>query len=171
MTTGNDVNENETLTALARVFNMTVQDMEEDRPMKLRMLGIIFAISAVALAAAGQAPTSRPYANPANLKEKAPDVFKAKFETSKGDFVIEVHRAWAPNGADRFYNLVKSGFFEDVRFYRVVSNFMVQFGVNGDPAITAAWNTARIPDDPMKESNRRGYVTFAHAGKNTRTTQ
>jgi len=114
---------------------------------------------------------AKPFANPAALKEKAPEVFKVDLDTSKGLIVIEVHRAWAPNGADRFYNLVKSGFFDDVRFYRVVSNFMAQFGIHGEPAVNAAWANATIPDDPLKESNRRGYVTFAHRGKNTRGTQ
>jgi peptidyl-prolyl cis-trans isomerase A (cyclophilin A) len=85
--------------------------------------------------------------------------------------VVEVTRAWAPNGADRFYNLVKNGFFNDARFFRVISNFMVQFGIHGDPATSAAWRMARIPDDPVKESNKRGYITFATAGPNTRTTQ
>jgi peptidyl-prolyl cis-trans isomerase A (cyclophilin A) len=140
--------------------------------MRIRVLSI-FAIICVfaALSIAGQMGTAKPFANPAALKEKAPDVFKANFDTSKGVFVIEVHRAWAPNGADRFYNLVKSGFFDDIRFYRVVPNFMVQFGIHGDPAINQAWARASIPDDPVKESNRRSYVTFAHAGPNTRTTQ
>jgi peptidyl-prolyl cis-trans isomerase A (cyclophilin A) len=139
--------------------------------MRSRLLGV-FAIICMAavMTATGQTGT-KPFANPAALKEQAPAVYKANFETSAGDFVIEVHRDWAPNGADRFFNLVKSGFFDDVRFYRVVPNFMVQFGINGDPAISAAWSRARIPDDKMKESNRRGYVTFAHGGKDTRTTQ
>jgi peptidyl-prolyl cis-trans isomerase A (cyclophilin A) len=109
--------------------------------------------------------------NPAALKETAPATFNATFDTSAGAFIVAVHRDWAPNGADRFYNLVKSGFFDDCRFFRVVSNFMVQFGINGDPAVAAAWRPARIPDDKFKESNKRGYVTFATSGPNTRTTQ
>jgi peptidyl-prolyl cis-trans isomerase A (cyclophilin A) len=109
--------------------------------------------------------------DPAKLTEKAPATFKANFDTSKGAFVIEVHRDWAPNGADRFYNLVKNGFYDDCRFFRVVPNFMVQFGINGDPKISAVWYSARMPDDPVKQSNKRGYVTFAMAGPNTRTTQ
>ena len=109
--------------------------------------------------------------SPAQLKETAPDVYKANFDTSKGPFVIEVHRDWAPNGADRFYNLVKNGFYDDCRFFRVISGFMVQFGINGDPAVNKAWQSARIPDDPVKESNKRGYATFAMGGPNTRTTQ
>ncbi|HYL75213.1 MAG TPA: peptidylprolyl isomerase [Bryobacteraceae bacterium] len=111
-------------------------------------------------------------ANPALLKAKAPDVFKAGFTTTKGDFVIEVHRDWAPNGADRFYNMVKSGFFTEVYFFRVVPKFMVQFGISGTPKVAAAWEKANIQDDPQKESNKRGNVTFAQAGRpNTRASQ
>ena len=109
--------------------------------------------------------------NPAALKEQAPPVYKVEFDTSKGPFVIEVHRDWAPNGADRFYNLVKNGFYDDVRFFRVIEGFMAQFGVNGDPKVSAAWRDARIKDDPVKVSNKRTFVTFATAGPNTRTTQ
>jgi peptidyl-prolyl cis-trans isomerase A (cyclophilin A) len=112
--------------------------------------------------------------NPAALNETAPETFRAKFETSKGDFVIEVNRAWAPNGADRFYNLVKNGYYDEVRFFRVLGGpnpFMAQFGIHGDPAVSAVWRGARIPDDPVKGSNTRGMVTFATAGPNTRTTQ
>jgi len=109
--------------------------------------------------------------NPAALREQAPPVYKAKFDTSKGVFVIEVHRDWAPNGADRFYNLVKNGFYDNVRFFRVISGFMVQFGISGDPKLSAPWREARIPDDPVKQSNRRGYITYAMAGPNTRTSQ
>jgi len=82
-----------------------------------------------------------------------------------------VHRDWAPNGADRFYNLVKNGFYDDARFFRVIENFMVQFGLNGDPKISAVWRDANIKDDPVTESNLRGYITFATAGPDTRTTQ
>src|SRR5271166_5863155 len=111
-------------------------------------------------------------ANPAALKEAAPPVYKVRFDTSKGPFVVEVHRDWAPNGADRFYNLVKSGFFDDTRFFRVVTGFMVQFGINGDPAVASKWQNANIPDDPVKESNKPGYVTFAQTGApNSRSTQ
>ena len=85
--------------------------------------------------------------------------------------MITVHRDWAPIGADRFYNLVKSGFFDDVRFFRVLDGFMAQFGIHGDPAIQAAWTTARLKDDPVKQTNKRGYVTYATAGPGTRTTQ
>jgi peptidyl-prolyl cis-trans isomerase A (cyclophilin A) len=109
--------------------------------------------------------------NPASLNEKAPAVYQAKFDTSKGAFVVEVHRDSAPNGADRFYNLVKNGFYNDVRFFRVLEGFMAQFGINGDPSISAVWRNANIKDDPVKVSNGRGTITFATAGPNTRTTQ
>jgi peptidyl-prolyl cis-trans isomerase A (cyclophilin A) len=108
---------------------------------------------------------------PAQLTETAPATYKAAFDTSAGPFVVEVHRDWAPKGADRFYNLVKNGFFDDTRFFRVVPNFMVQFGIHGDPPIAAAWQNANIGDDPVKGSNKRGYITFATRGPNTRTTQ
>jgi len=109
--------------------------------------------------------------NPAALNEQAPAVYKAKFDTSKGAFVIEVHRAWAPGGADRFYNLVKNGYYDNVRFFRVIEGFMVQFGINGDPAVNAKWRTAAIPDDKVAQSNTRGMITFATSGPNSRTTQ
>ena len=109
--------------------------------------------------------------NPAALVEKAPATFKAKFDTSKGVFVVQVNRDWAPNGADRFYNLVKNGFFNDTRFFRVISGFMVQFGINGDPKLSPGWRNARIPDDAVKQSNKRGNITFATSGPNSRTTQ
>src|SRR4030095_16110184 len=103
----------------------------------------------------GQAATNATLKNPAGLKEMAPATFKVNFDTSAGAFVVEVHRDWAPNGADRFYNLVKNGYFEDVRFFRVIKDFMVQFGINGDPSLNAVWREARIPRDPVKQSNTR----------------
>ncbi len=109
--------------------------------------------------------------NPALANETAPAKFKAKFKTTKGDFTIEVTRAWAPLGADRFYNLVKIGYFTDIAFFRVISGFMVQFGIHGDPAISAKWREAAIKDDKVAQSNLKGYVTYAMAGPDTRTTQ
>jgi peptidyl-prolyl cis-trans isomerase A (cyclophilin A) len=109
--------------------------------------------------------------NPAALKDVAPAEYRAAFDTSAGPFVILVHRAWAAKAADRFYNLVKYGFFDDSRFFRVVPNFMVQFGLNGDPAVQGPWMNANITDEPAKQSNKRGLITFATAGPNTRTTQ
>src|ERR1051326_4365999 len=105
--------------------------------------------------------------DPAKLKDKAPEKFKAEFETTKGTFVVEVTRALSPNGADRFYNLVKHGYFDGNKFFRVVPGFVVQFGIHGDPAVSAAWRDAKIPDDPVKGSNKRGTVTFATAGPGT----
>ena len=109
--------------------------------------------------------------NPAALSEKSPATYKVRLDTSKGAIVIEVHRDWAPNGADRFYNLVRNGFFDETRFFRVVSRFMVQFGINGDPKVSAPWRTATIKDDPVKQSNKRGYITFATSGADSRTSQ
>jgi peptidyl-prolyl cis-trans isomerase A (cyclophilin A) len=128
---------------------------------------VALALSTLAPNAAGAGDLS----DPASLNEKAPAVYQAKFDTSKGPFVIEVHRDWAPNGADRFYNLVKNGFYNDVRFFRVLEGFMAQFGINGDPSLSAVWRNANIKDDPVKQSNTRGMITFATAGPNTRTTQ
>jgi peptidyl-prolyl cis-trans isomerase A (cyclophilin A) len=110
--------------------------------------------------------------DPALATARAPDTFLAKFTTTKGDFVIEVHRDWAPNGADRFYNLVKLGVFDDTRFFRAIEGFMVQFGIAGDPQVAAKWRDANIQDDPVTQSNLRGYVSFAQTGRpNSRTTQ
>ncbi len=108
---------------------------------------------------------------PASLDEKAPDLYRARFATSKGDFVIEVRRDWAPLGADRFYNLVKNGYYNDTRFFRVVRGFMAQIGISGKPELNAIWRDQRIADDPVKKSNLRGFVSFATAGPGTRTTQ
>ena len=131
----------------------------------IRMLGLLFVLASVSPSLA------QGLGNPAALREQAPPVYKVDFDTSKGPFVIEVHRDWAPNGADRFYNLVKNGFYNDARFFRVVEGFMVQFGINGDPRLSAVWREARIKDDPVRISNKRTFVTFATAGPNTRTTQ
>jgi len=109
--------------------------------------------------------------NPAALKAVAPELYRVKFTTTHGDFVVEVHRDWAPLGADRFYNLVKNRFFTDNAFFRVVPNFIVQFGLPADPAVGAVWQHANIKDDPVKQSNKRATVVFATAGPNTRTTQ
>ena len=136
----------------------------------IRYLAILIAIG-VSAPAWSQTPTNPALADPAALHEQAPATYKAKFDTSKGSFVIEVHRDWAPLGADRFYNLVKNGFFDNARFFRVISGFMVQFGIHADPGVSAPWRNARINDDAVKQSNKRGTITFATAGPNTRTTQ
>jgi peptidyl-prolyl cis-trans isomerase A (cyclophilin A) len=124
-------------------------------------------------AATGAAnPNKAKLATPSQLNEKAPETYKAKFDTSAGVFVIEVHRDWAPLGADRFYNLVKNGFYDDVRFFRVLDGFMAQFGMNGEPKIQAAWGRANFMDDPVKQSNKRGFLTFAKSSApNSRSTQ
>jgi peptidyl-prolyl cis-trans isomerase A (cyclophilin A) len=109
--------------------------------------------------------------NPETLTEEAPKRFKVKFETTKGDFVVEVTREWAPLGADRFYNLAKVGFYDGVRFFRVVHGYVAQFGIHGYPRVTQAWREAKIEDDPVETSNTRGTLSFATAGKNNRTTQ
>jgi len=111
------------------------------------------------------------FTDPAKLTGKAPETFKAQFDTTKGKFTIEVTRSLSPNGADRFYNLVRSGYFKDIAFFRVIPGFMCQFGIHGDPNVSAKWREANIADDPVKGSNTRGTITFATAGPNTRTTQ
>ena len=135
--------------------------------------GSALAIVAATVAVGAQADLQKiaGLRNPAALNEKAPDKYTAVFDTSKGSFTITVTRAWAPLGADRFYNLVKSGFYDDVRFFRVLNGFMAQVGIHGNPTIAKAWVNARIQDDPVKQSNRRGFVSFATGGPNTRTTQ
>ncbi|MBI5537531.1 MAG: peptidylprolyl isomerase [Deltaproteobacteria bacterium] len=118
------------------------------------------------------APVNPALLKPEAAKEKAPEKFKVKFTTTKGDFVVEATRAWAPIGADRFYNLVKLGFFTDIGFFRVVPDFVVQFGIHGNPEVAAAWRTAQLQDDPTsKQSNEKGTLTFAKGGPNSRTTQ
>jgi peptidyl-prolyl cis-trans isomerase A (cyclophilin A) len=117
------------------------------------------------------AAVSPTFTDPGKLTEKAPETFKAQFDTTKGKFTIEVTRSLSPNGADRFYNLVRSGYFKDIAFFRVIPGFMCQFGIHGDPDVSAKWRDASITDDPVKGSNTRGTITFATAGPNTRTTQ
>lgn len=106
------------------------------------------------------------------MKDVAPAVYNARFDTTAGIFVVQVHRDWAPKGADRFYNLVKYGYYDGNRFFRVVPGFMVQFGINGDPSIQSSWMDANIPDDPVTRSNLRGFITFAATRRpGSRTTQ
>jgi peptidyl-prolyl cis-trans isomerase A (cyclophilin A) len=139
--------------------------------MRMKSLVLLGASLALGLMAMLKPVSAGDLTNPASLNEKAPATYKVKFDTSKGAFVVEVHRDWAPNGADRFYNLVKNGFYNDARFFRVISDFMVQFGINGNPQISKVWRDANIKDDPVKASNKRGMITFATAGPDTRTTQ
>lgn len=135
----------------------------------------VLALAALTLAAplsAEQTAARKSLLNPAGLNEKAPETYNVKFDTSAGEFVIKVTRAWAPNGADRFYNLVKNGFYNETRFFRAVPNFMVQFGINGNPTVAKVWQSARIPPDKVTQSNKKGFITFAMGGTpDTRTTQ
>src|SRR5712671_6839745 len=108
---------------------------------------------------------------PTLLKAKAPEQYQVKFVTTRGEFTLTVTRAWAPLGADRFYNLVKHHFYDNASVFRVVPSFVAQFGISAYPAVTTAWKGTDIKDDPVKESNKKGYITFATAGPNTRTTQ
>ncbi len=127
----------------------------------------MFAVAALAVGLLGMTAS----AGQAGADEKAPATFKVKFDSSAGPFVVDVHRAWAPNAADHFYTLVKNGFYDEARFFRVVPNFMVQFGINADPAVQAKFKNT-IQDDPVKESNKRGFVTFAQtSAPNSRSTQ
>ena len=126
-------------------------------------------------AAQKSAPAARPYdrvlLRPALLTAKAPATFEVKFTTTKGDFVLKVTRAWAPLGADRFYNLVRHHFYDNTSFFRVLKGFVVQWGISAYPPVSAAWSHAPIKDDPVVQSNLRGYITYAMGGPNTRTTQ
>jgi peptidyl-prolyl cis-trans isomerase A (cyclophilin A) len=133
-----------------------------------------------AIGAAAQAPAAAPAGKgsldpallePGNLRATAPAEYDAKFVTTAGEFTIKVTRAWSPNGADRFYNLVSHHFFDGAAFFRVLSGFMAQFGISAYPEVSQVWQKAVIRDDPHVQSNKRGYVTFATAGPNTRTTQ
>ncbi len=126
----------------------------------------LFILAGAALMAAGCGSKTTEVAT-----DQAPDNFKVKFETSKGNFVVELHRDWAPIGVDRFYTLVRSHYFDEARFFRVLTGFVVQFGLNKDPAVTAKWKSMEMPDDPVKQSNARGTLTYAKRGPNTRTTQ
>ena len=137
----------------------------------------VAAVPAIAPAPSEPAPAIAKHSaaelDPTLATQRAPDVFGARFKTSNGVFVIEVHRGWSPNGADRFYNLVRMGVYDDSRFFRAISGFMVQFGIPGDPKVAAKWVDASIPDDaPAGQSNGRGYVSFAKTNNpDSRTTQ
>ena len=132
----------------------------------------ILAWAAPGAAFAQAGPDMTKLRTPSALTEKAPDTFKAKFDTSKGPVIITVQRAWAPVGADRFYNLVKNGFYDECRFFRVLDDFMAQVGINGNSGVQSNWRTATVQDDAVKQSNKRGFVTFAKSGApNSRSTQ
>ena len=130
------------------------------------MRTILTTLALLSLVAAGLAARTPPEVN-----RRAPDLFRVRLDTTRGPIVIEVHRAWAPRGADRFYNLVAAGYYDDTRFFRVIAGKWAQFGINGDPRVSAAWRGRTIPDDPFVETNARGTVAFAFAVPNGRTTQ
>lgn len=132
---------------------------------------LVIATLAVPVLATGATSTDPALLHPGSLSAKAPAVYAVTFKTSEGTFVVRVTRAWAPLAADRFYNLVKHGFFTDASFFRVVPGFVVQFGLSAKPSVNKAWADASIKDDPVKQSNLKGYLSFASAGPNTRTTQ
>jgi peptidyl-prolyl cis-trans isomerase A (cyclophilin A) len=135
----------------------------------VKALALALAMVSLSGAALAQAPSLK---NPASLKEQAPATYKVRFDTSAGVFVIQVTRDWAALGADRFYNLVKNGYYDDARFFRAISGFMVQFGINGDPALNAAWRNARLGVDPVKQGNKPMRISYAMgASPDTRTTQ
>ena len=143
--------------------------------MRLKTLVLMVIVSMLMAAVAGLAVAQvnmDKLLKPAQLNETAPDKYKVKFDTSKGEFMVEVTRAWAPNGADRFFNLVKNGFYDNCKFFRVIEGFMVQFGINGNPKISSVLRTAQLQDDPVKQSNMRGYITYAKTqAPNSRSTQ
>ncbi len=138
---------------------------------------LLLSLSACVFAQTKSAPAKSAAAapsllDPSSLKATAPAEYDVKFTTTKGDITIHVTRAWAPHGADRFYNLVRAGFFTNVAFFRVIAGFMAQFGMSPDPNVTRAWEQATLPDDPVRQSNKRGYLTFAQTGApNSRGTQ
>lgn len=138
-------------------------------------LGWSLALACVAVASAALAfpqSTHPAMTEPSKARDKAPESFRARFDTTKGAIVFECTRAWAPHGVDRFYNLVKIGFFDDVAFFRVKPGFVAQWGIHGDPKVSAAWRDERLPPDPVTQSNTRGMLTYAMAGQpDTRTTQ
>jgi cyclophilin family peptidyl-prolyl cis-trans isomerase len=134
--------------------------------MRLLAIGILF-IAAVTFG--GKSPLEDP--RDAFWSTPAPEVFRAKFQTTKGEWTIEAHRDWAPGGVDRFYNLVRAGFFGDSRFFRVRAGFIAQFGIAGDPRIAQLWRNETIPDDPVRQTNLRGTVAYAMTGPDARTTQ
>jgi peptidyl-prolyl cis-trans isomerase A (cyclophilin A) len=136
-----------------------------------RLLPVPLAVLALLAACSSPAPKETAAPPAAVVPARAPDVYRARFDTTKGPFVVEVHRDWAPRGADRFYELIAGRFYDGLYFFRVIKGFVVQWGIPKDPRVTAQWNSMVIPDDPVKESNRRRTITFATSGPNTRTTE
>jgi peptidyl-prolyl cis-trans isomerase A (cyclophilin A) len=139
--------------------------MRFERPVRATL-----AVAAM-LAAAGACARRSPIPRPGERAVVAPDSFRVAFETTRGRFDVVAHRAWAPAGVDRFYDLVRRRYYDDVSFFRVVPGFVAQFGLSGDPRVSDAWRANTIPDEPVRETNRRGRISFARGGRNTRTVQ
>ncbi|MEZ4416572.1 MAG: peptidylprolyl isomerase [Gemmatimonadota bacterium] len=146
--------------------------------LKARVPEIALALAVLAGCSGGESagraaadPPRDPIMDPRRFTETAPERFRARFETSEGSFVVEVHREWAPLGADRFYNLVKAGYYDDTRFYRVVEGFVAEFGVHANGTVTRIWQRFELLDDSVRVSNTRGRMSFAASGPNTRTVQ
>jgi peptidyl-prolyl cis-trans isomerase A (cyclophilin A) len=154
------------LSAQQRAGTTRTGVMERTQIMKaILTLALVASFCGLALAA------DEALMDPSALNEQAPDQYNVTFKTSKGEFVIAVNRAWAPLGADRFYNMVTHGFYDQARFFRVVPNFVVQWGMPADPEVGAVWRDAPIKDEEVKESNLQRYITFAKGGPDSRTTQ
>lgn len=134
------------------------------------MIAATIAATAATTCQRGENPPQTSGADTVRVKQ-TPDSFRVEFQTSKGRIVVQAVRAWAPQGVERFYALVNDKFYDGAKFFRVLPNFMAQFGINGTPSVNEAWKERTIPDDPVTQSNLRGYVTFATGGPNTRTTQ
>lgn len=132
---------------------------------------ILLGVAALALAGCSSSPPPKEASSKAPEKVVVPETYRVRFETTKGPFVMEVNREWAPRGADRFHELVRTGFYDGARFYRVRPKFIAQFGISADPKSNELWRQLKMPDDPVKQSNLRGFVSFASAGPSSRTTQ
>ena len=143
--------------------------------MKAHIFGLVFGLVVLALGLTSCSSTEKAVSgggmDPSKWNKESPASYKARFETTAGAFTVQVQREWAPIGADRFYNLVASGYFNGARFFRVVPGFVVQFGLSADPKVSAAWKMTNLQDDPVRRSNGRGFLTFATSGPNSRTTQ
>ena len=144
----------------------SLKSMKAQRLSLVVLAALLTSCSSTEKATTGSGPV-----DPAKWTKESPASYKARFETTAGPFTVEVQREWAPLGADRFYNLVQSGYFNGGRFFRVVPGFVIQFGLSADPAVTAAWKNTNLQDDPVRRSNGRGFLSFATSGPNTRTTQ
>ncbi len=142
------------------------------KKMKAHLLGLmVLAMGLTSCSSTEKAATGGGAIDPAKWNKESPPGYKARFETTAGAFTVQVQREWAPIGADRFYNLVASGYFNGARFFRVVPGFVVQFGLSPDPKVSSAWKLTSLQDDPVRRSNGRGFLTFATSGTNSRTTQ